>query len=159
RITPPVLPRITGRLDGGLGRGQLCGMWTLGPSASRSPTAGEVALLRRLFGGSISYDQRLVDGAGMNPAAGIAIGIGRAQGITLGNTIYFNPAQYEDDFSLSTRGGQGLLAHEYTHIWQYQTHRATPVVVAVNSLSMQHKGLDPYDIRAVGADSDFAALG
>jgi hypothetical protein len=125
----------------------------------RPPAPGEVELLRRLFGDGISYDQALIAGPGGNPIAWAALEVGGAQAIALGNSIHFHAARSEADFSLSTTGGQGLLAHEYTHIWQYRTGRATPVGIALNSLAMQRRGLDPYDISGVTADTAFADLG
>jgi Domain of unknown function (DUF4157) len=84
----------------------------------RKLTAGEIALARAAFGGRIDYRRvRLVDGAAVNPVAGIAFFKGHPA-ITLGSTIYFR-RDFCDDFS-----GPGpdakLFMHEMTHVWQYR---------------------------------------
>ena len=85
----------------------------------RSLTPGETAWARQAFGASIPLDQvTLIDGAAGNPVAAAAIR-NQNSAITLGRSIYFNPAYYLPDFSVAKPAARGLLIHELTHVWQY----------------------------------------
>lgn len=83
----------------------------------RSLTAGEVALMRPIFGNRIDYGRvRLNDGYGINHIAAVALH--SADAVTLRRTIYFG-RHLLDDFSIGPSVGQGLLAHEMTHVMQW----------------------------------------
>lgn len=90
-------------------------------SVRRPLTPGEVALGREAFGERIPLERiRFVEGAARNPIAKAAFRNGNSA-ITLRRTIYFAPAYYRPDFSAGKSAAKGLLIHELTHIWQYET--------------------------------------
>jgi hypothetical protein len=90
-----------------------------GPSA-RKLTAGEITELRKVFGNDIDLSNvRIVDGPGYNPDAKLAFDVGGNPAITEGNTVYIRHDRYTKDFS-KTPGGIETLAHEFTHVRQYQ---------------------------------------
>ena len=85
----------------------------------RRLTDGEIALARAAFAGRIDYRRvRLVDGAAVNPVAGIAFFKGHPA-IALGSTLYFR-RDYRDDFAVAERRAAKSFLHEMTHVWQYQ---------------------------------------
>jgi hypothetical protein len=85
----------------------------------RPLSEGEVALLRPVFGGRIDYGRvRLNDGYGLNHIAAAALSSPAADAVTLGRTIYFGRL-LSDDFAAAPLAGQGLLAHEMTHVMQW----------------------------------------
>lgn len=81
--------------------------------ARRYLTSGEENWLRTLFGNSVDYNKvRLKKGLLLTA---------RGSAVTINNTISFSIDSYYEDFSLSESiGPLGLLAHELTHVWQYQ---------------------------------------
>jgi hypothetical protein len=80
-------------------------------------TGGEVALLRPIFGTRIDYERvRLNDGYGINHVAAVALH--SADAVTLRRTIYFG-RHLPGDFADGPPVGQGLLAHEMTHVMQW----------------------------------------
>jgi len=49
-----------------------------------------------------------------------------ADAIAIGNTVYFDRAVYSSDFSTSTfDSDRWLMAHEVTHVWQWQNRDVT----------------------------------
>ncbi len=90
-----------------------------GPNA-RTLTSGEQAQLAKVFSNrSIDLSNvRIVNGAGNNPAAAAAFLKGNPA-ITVGNTVYVKSEYYSADFS-KTAKGIDTLAHEFTHVDQYQ---------------------------------------
>lgn len=86
---------------------------------NRGLTAGEIELLREVFGEMLSYEKvRLRDGAGANPFARIAFLNSKNWAMTFLNTIHFNTGHFRDDFAASD-DHRSLLVHEATHVWQY----------------------------------------
>jgi len=86
----------------------------------RPLTDGEVAWARQAFADQIPYERiTLINGAAGNPIAAMAVRNGNSA-ITLGRSIYFNPAYYLRDFSVAKPAARGLLIHELTHVWQYR---------------------------------------
>jgi hypothetical protein len=90
-----------------------------GPKA-RTLTSGKQTQLNKIFSSrSIDLSNvRIVDGSGNNPAAAAAFRNGNPA-ITIGNTVYVKPGTYSADFSKTAKGVE-LLAHEFTHVDQYQ---------------------------------------
>lgn len=92
-----------------------------GPAA-RELTSAERANLEEVFGDDIDLDNvRIVRGAGYNPAAAAAFENGNPA-ITIGDTVYVRPDVYDrlgSDFTTSPEGIE-TLAHEFTHVMQYQ---------------------------------------
>lgn len=85
----------------------------------RPLSAGEVALLRPIFGERLDYERvRLNDGYGINHIAALALSSPAADAITLRRTIYFG-RHLADDFADAALIGQGLLAHEMVHVMQW----------------------------------------
>lgn len=85
----------------------------------RPLTAGEVALLRPIFGERVPYDRvRLDNGYGINPIAALALRSPDTDAITLRRTIHFG-RHFLEDFAAGPPIGQGLLAHEMTHVMQW----------------------------------------
>lgn len=128
----------------------------MSPARPFRPT--EIEALTPIFGDAIDYARvRLRRGPGLNLIAAIAFA-NRAPAITLGRTIYFAPSAWREDFT-AEGGDFPLLAHEATHVWQYQTRLgeiAGPPSVALDSLL---RGPDPYDIGGLAVDDDFGLLG
>jgi hypothetical protein len=90
-----------------------------GPNA-RTLTAGETAILRNTFGNQIDLSNvRIVNGPGYNPDAKLAFDVGGNPAITEGNTVYIRSDVYSADFSTSAAGAE-TLAHEFTHVLQFQ---------------------------------------
>lgn len=127
------------------------------PNARRY-TDAERDQLFPIFGTSIDYGRvRLRRGAGLNPIAAVAFR-NRTPAITLGATIYFNPDFWRDDFA-AVSADFPLLAHETTHIWQYQTRLGEivgPPSVALDSL---FRGPNPYQVADLTAEAGFDSLG
>jgi hypothetical protein len=96
---------------------------------SRDLTQGERRRVVEAFGSMIDLsDVKIVIGAGNNPIAKSAFGIGQNPAITIGNTVYINPdkvhgayARYSSDFSKTDKGVEHLI-HELYHVVQYQRH-------------------------------------
>lgn len=125
---------------------------------ARAYTPAERAGLQRVFGGSLDYDRVLIRrGPGRNPIAAVALA-SRAAAIAMGSTIYLAPALYREDYA----DDLALLAHETTHIWQYQNTLPGgvfgPPLIACQSLA---KGgtWATYDISRVHAGTPFGTLG
>lgn len=126
--------------------------------AARPYRSTEIDALKPIFGDAIDYGRvRLRRGPGLNPIAAIAFA-NRTPAITLGRTIYFAASAWREDFTVEGADFP-LLAHETTHIWQYQTRLgeiAGPPSVALDSLL---RGADPYDLGGLTPDTPFDALG
>ena len=92
-----------------------------GPAA-RELTSTERASLEEVFGDEIDLDNvRIVRGSGYNAAAAAAFQNGNPA-ITIGDTVYVRPDVYDrlgSDFTSSPEGIE-TLAHEFTHVMQYQ---------------------------------------
>jgi Domain of unknown function (DUF4157) len=90
-----------------------------GPNA-RALTSGEQSRLAKIFSNrSIDLSNvRIVNGPGNNPAAAAAFLKGNPA-ITVGNTVYVKSDKYSADFSKTAKGVE-VLAHEFTHVDQYQ---------------------------------------
>jgi hypothetical protein len=87
---------------------------------TRKLTQDEIRIGRQAFGDKIDLSNvRIVNGDGGNPVAAAAFAKGNPA-ITLGDTIYFRSDRYSNDFSRNN-DGQGVIAHELTHVWQWQT--------------------------------------
>lgn len=127
-------------------------------SHARPYRSTEIEALTPIFGGSIDYARvRLRCGPGLNPVAALAFA-NRTPAITLGRTIYFAASAWREDFT-AEGGDFPLLAHETTHIWQYQTRLGEivgPVSVALDSLL---RGPNPYAVAHLTAEARFEALG
>lgn len=89
------------------------------PLGLRPLTAGEVAMLTPIFNNTVNFSKIDVEsGAGMDPRAWAPIANGDA--VTLGDTIHFPSSGYQSDFSSASLSDQAWLAHEVTHVYQYQ---------------------------------------
>lgn len=85
---------------------------TVGADGGRRLKAGEIAFLRTVFQDAVDYGlMRVKKGSLLTIAAG---------GVTIDNVVNINPDWYFEDFSTAPLDGQALLAHETTHVWQYQ---------------------------------------
>ncbi|MEH0195340.1 RHS repeat-associated core domain-containing protein [Caulobacter sp. CCNWLY153] len=125
------------------------------PDGQRPYTDGELNIVRQIFGDSVKYkDVNIREGSGLNVAAAIAFKRGHGA-ITIGNTIYLKSDS--GDLSVSE---PGLIAHETTHIWQYQTKLGLikgPGIIAADTIK---RGLDKaYDVSNVTADDNLSELG
>ena len=91
------------------------------PLGLRSPTPGEVAMLSPIFNNTVDFSKvDIVSGGGMDPRAWAPIATENA--VTLGNTIHFPSSGYQSDFSSASLSDQAWLAHEMTHVYQYQNN-------------------------------------
>lgn len=94
----------------------------------RALTAGERAMVSRLFGASVDAARVRVHARGYLPWL-------RRVAMAPAGELYFPPALYCADFSLSGPRSQCLFVHEITHVWQYQ--RGVPVRLAGVCLWLQ----------------------
>ena len=86
--------------------------------AERPLTPGERALAHEVFGSSLALDDiriRRRKWFPFQPRDTVMAPCGH---------VHFHPAgsSYCDDFAQASRGTQGLLVHELTHVWQTQRH-------------------------------------
>lgn len=80
--------------------------------AGRRLTVGEVAFLRTVFQDAVDYGRmRVKKGSLLTLAAG---------GVTLDNVVNIHPDWYFEDFATAPLEARALLAHETTHVWQFQ---------------------------------------
>jgi len=87
----------------------------------RPLTFGEKNMLTSVFNETVDLSKvDVVSGGGMDPRAWGPIATGNA--VTLGNTIHFPSANYQSDFSRAPLSDQAWLAHETTHVFQYQNN-------------------------------------
>ena len=78
---------------------------------SRYLTVGEIALARSVFGDSIRLDEVRLKTTWW---------VLKNYAVSPNGNIYFNPADWIDDFSAASLGKQSWLIHELTHVWQLQ---------------------------------------
>jgi hypothetical protein len=78
---------------------------------SRYLTVGEIALARSVFGDSIRLDEVRLKTTWW---------VLKNYAVSPNGHIYFNPADWIDDFSAASLGKQSWLIHELTHVWQLQ---------------------------------------
>lgn len=150
--------------------------------ASRPLTGSEQAFLGDLFGDTVHFSRiRLVDGAPTRavtfrrparprttcrelilPPAESAIVTAKPAAVALGNRVLFDKDWYLDDYLPDYPDRIGLiaamlLAHEVTHVWQWQNRQITgyhPLKAAA-----EHKpGSDPY-LFGLGKSRDFLSFG
>lgn len=109
--------------------------------AARALTAGEIALARRVFGGSIDYGNvSITDGkfVGFQP-----YGTAMAP-----NGHLYMYGCYKKDYSRESDQWQGHFIHEMTHVWQQQNGVLNPVAEAVRlSLKFGFNYGAAYDYR------------
>lgn len=77
---------------------------------------------------------------------------GRIAGVALGNTLHIRPPVHRDDFARRPDGGMTLatamfLAHELTHVWQWQNRERTGFT-PLRAASERGFGADPYLFEA-----------
>ena len=103
--------------------------------AKRPLTAGEIALAKTVFGGSIDYAAvRLHDRRVLPP--GIQH---KHQAVAKGNDISFPRTAYSDDFSTETNASkQSVFIHELVHVWQHQNNVVSTFREAVKE-TLKHK--------------------
>lgn len=84
---------------------------------SRGMTAGEIAMARTVFKGSIDYGKVKIHRGGL---LGKPTSSGNA--MTPRGEIHFpdTPSGYKDDFSMESKSDQVWFIHEMAHVWQYQ---------------------------------------
>lgn len=76
-------------------------------------------MLTPIFNNAVDFSKVDIEsGGGMDPRAWAPIGNGDA--VTLGDTIHFPSSGYQSDFSQASLSDQAWLAHEMTHVYQYQ---------------------------------------
>ena len=83
---------------------------------SRSLTAGETALARRVFGDAIDYGRVLVHARGFLPFGLQHPGTSMAPN----GRLYCGARQYRGDFAACDAAGQMHFIHEMAHVWQHQ---------------------------------------
>ena len=91
------------------------------PLGLRPPTSGEISMLNQVFNNTVDFSKvNIVSGAGLDPRAWAPIATDNA--VTLENTIHFPSSGYQSDFSKANLTDQAWLAHEMTHVYQYQNN-------------------------------------
>lgn len=81
------------------------------PVQKRPLTAGEKSLVNSVFHQQINLEL---------PRICAARWVFKGYAISPNGHIYFNPADYLDDFSKASLGKQAWFIHEMTHVWQVQ---------------------------------------
>lgn len=81
------------------------------PSQLRYLTSGEIRLARSVFGDSITLDEVQLKTAWW---------VLKHYAVSPNGNIYFNSADWIDDFTHATLSKQSWLIHELTHVWQLQ---------------------------------------
>ncbi|WP_201615547.1 type IV secretion protein Rhs [Psychrobacter urativorans] len=81
------------------------------PQQSRPLSAKEIALARSVFGDSIQLDRVQLKTAWW---------VLKNYAVSPNGNIYFNPADWVEDFSEESINKQSWLIHELTHVWQLQ---------------------------------------
>jgi len=92
--------------------------------ASRSLTAGEIKLAKRIFKDSIDYNKVKIHDKKyifFQPSN---------SGMTPNGEIYMNGV-YNKDYSKLNGRAKGFLIHELVHVWQYQLKILNPVTAAI----------------------------
>jgi hypothetical protein len=116
--------------------------------AARDITKSEAAVLRRALGKDIDLsDVRIVKGPGDNKLAKHILERLKRPATTFGNTVYVRADLYQRDMS-KTRDGVGLLAHEFTHVLQFQQIGFTAVVSRIGHEAARHGPNGAYDYRS-----------
>lgn len=109
---------------------------------SRALTAGEIALASSVFGNQINYQAVRIQTAWW---------VLKGYAIAPNGAIYFNQADWSDDFSATTLAKRAWLIHELTHVWQYQKGMAVFWRALVNRqyryVLMPNKPLTDYGIE------------
>lgn len=137
-------------------------------ACARPLAPAETELATRLFGDTLDQSRvRLIDNGlvGMTtrqipvrprvtcrerilpPTVGPSF-TGRTAGMVLGNWVHLRPALFSPDYAARREGAVNLLAamfiaHELTHVWQWQNHDVTgyhPVRAALEHVTLT----DPY---------------
>ena len=76
-------------------------------------------MLSPIFNNTVDFSHvDIKSGGGMDPRAWGPIATDNA--VTLGDTIHFPASGYQSDFSKADLSSQAWLAHEMTHVYQYQ---------------------------------------
>lgn len=82
-----------------------------GKKQSRQLTAGEIELVRSVFGNSLKLDDVTLRTAWW---------VFKNYAVSPNGNIYFNPSDWIVDFSVASMSKQSWLIHELTHVWQLQ---------------------------------------
>jgi len=99
--------------------------------AKRPLTAGEIALVKSVFGDSVNCDTVSVHD---NRYTRI-----QRRGVAMApNGSLYMPGCYFDDYSKKEPHLQSLFIHEMTHVWQHQNKVLNPVLSFVG-LNLSHK--------------------
>lgn len=77
----------------------------------RTMTLGERALAQSIFGDGLALDQVQLCSSHL---------ILRHYAMSPNGSVYFHPADFVTDFSLTSLHTQAWLVHELTHVWQVQ---------------------------------------
>ena len=82
---------------------------------SRTLTPKEITLAKSVFGDALDYSAVRLKTAWW---------VLKGYGVAPNGVIYFNKADWYDDFGDETLGKRAWLIHELTHVWQYQVGMA-----------------------------------
>jgi RHS repeat-associated protein len=107
---------VQGANAGTEGLGNASSLGQSGEKIKRPLVAGEVTMLKDIFGNSVDYTKVELQSCCALPTA---------SGTTFGNNIKFDPQYYRSDFSQAENALKALLGHEMTHVWQYQNSDIT----------------------------------
>ena len=103
--------------------------------AKRRLTAGEIALAKTVFGGSVDYDSVWLHDRRILPP-GLQ---DRHQAVASGNHVSFPRAAYSSDFGNETDAKkQSVFIHEMTHVWQHQNKVCNTAFEAAKE-TLRHK--------------------
>jgi hypothetical protein len=130
-----IIESAVGGAESGIGiaaielRGKIAGIQNL---QTRGLTGPEREYLTSIFGDSIDLDKIRIREGDAGLASTVSKWGGKDRALTDGNTIYMkkspdNPADWPEGYTAEDRqkGWLELLAHESTHVWQFQNFGAS----------------------------------
>ena len=90
--------------------------WRAGAALVRPLTAGEVALVRLVFGDAIAYQRVRIHNRCYLPFGLQPVNCAMSPN----GHVYFHPRRFVPDFSVESHRLQHWFMHEMTHVWQHQ---------------------------------------
>ena len=90
--------------------------------SSRPLTAGEAAIVRRVFGDSIDLGRVRIHSRRWLPWVQPA-----DSGMAPRGHVYMHGVAWREDYAAATAGFRGWFVHEMTHVWQYQNRVLVPL--------------------------------
>ena len=111
---------------------------------ARGLTANERRAILEAFPDLDISQAAIVNGAGGSTKAALALYVAGASAITLGDTVFANPNQFDNDWS-DRAGQRALLVHEFTHVYQYTHYGQVTVEREIIAQAMRYGSEEAYN--------------